>query len=163
MSWLSDHSDLPGWKRCGHCRYSLKTEKSMIVLSELNPKKFPTTPEIDANLLDLLGKISKVRQLWGKPMIVTSGLRSMEDHKRIYKLKGIPEDKIPMGSKHLYGQAVDISDPKGELAKWCHEHEKELKEIGVWIEATESTPTWVHFQTIKYGSYKDGKSIFFKP
>lgn len=132
----------------------------MIILKELNPKNFPTTPEIDSNLVELLEKINKIRTLWGKPMICTSGLRSMEDHLRIYKDKGITDQsKIPMASKHLYGQACDISDPKGELAKWCHENIKHLEEIGLWCEATESTPTWVHFQILPPKS----NNRFFKP
>ena len=55
----------------------------MISPKELNPKGFKTTPEIDANLKDLLDKINIVRKTWGKPMLVTSGLRDLEDHKRI--------------------------------------------------------------------------------
>jgi LAS superfamily LD-carboxypeptidase LdcB len=163
MSWMINHRELPGWKRCSHCRYSEKMETGMVTLKELNSRNFKTSAEIDKNLQELLEKINKVRKLWNKPMIVTSGLRSIEDHKRIYKEKGVEESKIPMGSKHLFGQAVDISDPKGELGKWCIANEDKLKEIGLWCEDIASCPGWVHFQSVQYGSWKPDKSRFFKP
>lgn len=121
------------------------------------------------NLMILLEKMNKIRDAWGKPMIVTSGFRSMEDHLRIYKEKAkregkkFDQSKVPMGSMHLKGAAVDISDPKGELAKWCRDNEKLLESIGLWCEDTNYTKGWVHLQTSPYGSYKPGKSMFFKP
>ena len=124
----------------------------MIKIEELNPKNVKLTAEEQANLAILHEKINKIRNLWAKPMIVTSGFRSKEDHLRVYreiayrKDVKFDESKVPMGSKHLYGKAVDISDPKGELAKWCHENVKHLEDIGLWLEATEDTIGWVHFQ-----------------
>lgn len=100
------------------------------------------------NLYELLGKINKVRIKYNKPMIVTSGLRTIEHHLDIYKRKGITDiNKIPMKSNHLYGRAVDISDPNKELQKWCVDNEELLVEIGLWMESFVFTKTWVHFQT----------------
>lgn len=124
----------------------------MITLAELNPKNFKMSDEEEANLLILHEKINKIRTLYAKPMVVTSGFRSKDDHLRIYreiaakKGKDFDESKVPMASKHLYGKAVDISDPKGELAKWCHENVKHLEDIGLWCEDTAVTKGWVHFQ-----------------
>lgn len=119
----------------------------MITLQELNPNRYPTTPEIDANLQRLLLAMNKVRAQWNHSMVVSSGLRSIEKHKQIYKAKGISEDKIPMGSQHLFGNAVDISDSKGELFKWCQDNEQFLKDSG--IAAIElGTVGWVHFSTV---------------
>lgn len=160
FSWLLDHVDLPGWKRCPSCRYSEKMGDSMVTLQELNPKNFKIPEELKDNLNELFEKINKVRKLYNKPMIVTSGYRSLEDHKRIYKEKGITdESKIPMKSKHLYCQAVDISDPNGELQKWCLDNVDKLEEIGLWMEDFSATPNWCHFQIIQP---KSGKR-FFKP
>lgn len=131
----------------------------MISLKELNPKNFPTTPEIDTNLNTLLERMNKVRTAWNKPMTVTSGLRDLEDHKRIYKAKGVAEAKIPLQSRHLYGKAVDIADPKGELWTWCKANEALLKDIGLWMEHGDSTKGWCHFQI---EPPKSGKR-FFKP
>lgn len=119
----------------------------MITLQELNEHNYSTTSEIDANLLRLLLAMNKVRAKWAHPMIVSSGLRSTEKHIEIYKAKGISEDKVPMGSQHLHGNAVDIADPNGVLFQWCQENEDFLKEAGIGaIEL--GTKGWVHFQTV---------------
>lgn len=116
--------------------------------------------EIRDNLMNLLERINRVRDKWGKAMVVTSGLRTKADQIRVYKEKGITDEKkIPMGSQHLKGAAVDISDPKKELQKWCTDNEKFLEEIGLWMEDFDATPTWVHFQIFKPASGKR----WFKP
>ena len=109
--------------------------------------------ELDAatqdNLNDLLIKINKIRTSWAKPMKVTSGLRTMKHHLAIYAAKGITDKtKIPMKSNHLYGRAVDISDPNRVLQKWCKANEPMLISIGLWMEDFSKTPTWCHFQTV---------------
>ncbi len=53
-----------------------------------------------------------------------------------------------MQSRHLYGYAVDISDPNKELQKWCLESISILETVGIWIESFDFTPTWVHFQIV---------------
>lgn len=99
------------------------------------------------NLKTLLERINKIRSAWNKPMSVTSGYRTMEDHLRIYKEKGITDQsKIPMKSKHLVGAAVDISDPNKELQQWCKSNEQILKDAQLWMEDFSATPNWCHFQ-----------------
>jgi len=104
------------------------------------------------NLMVLLERINKIRTAYNKPMIVTSGLRTMEDHLRIYKQiaerNNVPFDqsKVPMGSQHLKGAAVDISDPKQELQKWVKDNIQLLEEVGLWCEHFDYTSNWVHFQ-----------------
>lgn len=132
----------------------------MMTLKELLGKyELKDVPkEHQDNLMTLLERISKIRKDYNKPMKVTSGYRSMEDHKRIYKQKGITdENKIPMKSRHLVGAAVDISDPKGELQKWCNDNVKVLEEVQLWCEDFNYTQSWVHFQIIPP---KSGKRFF---
>lgn len=119
-------------------------------------------PEYKDNLLELLIRMNKVRDAYGRPMIVTSGYRSAADHIRIYKSLGIPANKIPWGSCHLTCQAVDIYDPDGELFEWCVENDTLLREIGVWLEEKDDQKR-VHFQIKPFRSYKPSGSIFFKP
>lgn len=110
------------------------------------------------NLLILLERINKVRTAWNKPMTVTSGFRTMEHHLEIYAKKGIKDPKkIPMKSKHLYGEAVDIYDPKQELQRWCKKNEQLLIEVGLWMEDFSATPNWCHFQILPP---KSGKRWF---
>lgn len=110
------------------------------------------------NLEDLLKKINQIRTAYNIPMIVTSGYRSMQDHLRIYSQKGITDkSKIPMKSKHLYGQAVDIADADGKLKAWVLQNVNLLETVGLWCEDFSATKTWVHFQIVPPGS---GKRFF---
>lgn len=131
----------------------------MITLQELNPKNVPLTPTLEANLKAYLEKINKFRAAYARPMICTSGLRSLEDHKRIYreKAKGNATYRIPMGSKHLSAQAADFADPDGKLMQFCKDNVPLLEAIGLWIE--EGTVGWVHLQSVPPGSGRR----FFKP
>jgi uncharacterized protein YcbK (DUF882 family) len=143
----------------------------MITMSELlKGAKFESqSPEVQSNLTTLLDLVNRVRKAYGKPMVPTSGLRTMDDHLRIYcekaQREGRPFDqsKVPMKSRHLFGQAVDIADPKRELQAWCLKNEIFLLQCGLWLESFEDTPNWVHFQSVQYGSWKPGKSVWFKP
>lgn len=88
------------------------------------------------NLEDLCRKINA---LGYKPaMVATSCLRSIKDQQRI--------NPKAMGSSHLYGCAVDIADPKGELKKWCAENKAKLIECGLWMEDPKYTKGWIHLQ-----------------
>lgn len=138
--------------------------KKLIKLSELNPKNFPTTPTIDANLQELLEKLNKIRAEYKVPMIITSGLRSMEDHLRIYaeknkKLKdaGENEIKVPLGSNHLYGLAADISDKDGQFWNWIQTQTQLIEDLDLYFEAKSASPTWTHVQI---RAPKSNKRIF---
>lgn len=113
--------------------------------------------EIQHNLSILLQKVNKVRSLYGKPMIVTSGLRTKQHHLEIYARKGIFPPKVPMKSNHLFGRAVDFADGDGKLKKWILENIKQIEEIGLYMEDFSATKTWVHFQT---NPPKSGKRFF---
>lgn len=116
--------------------------------------------DIQTNLKVLLERINKIRDAYGKPMTVTSGLRLTIDQIRIYKEKGITDLKlIPMKSLHLSGLAVDISDPNKEMQTWCLANVPLLESIGLWCEDFSATKSWVHYQCKAPAS----GSRFFKP
>ncbi len=121
----------------------------MISMSELNQHNYPTDDVTQANLDDLLEKLNAVRKLYGFPMYINSGLRSMADQMRI-------NSNAPK-SKHLTGQAADIRDNDGTFWAWCMANMDAMKTIGFWFENKGSTPTWVHMQTVPPAS---GKRIF---
>jgi uncharacterized protein YcbK (DUF882 family) len=121
----------------------------MITIEELNPHKYSTTPEQTVNLLKLLDIMNKVRAAYGKPMIVTSGLRSQADQDRI-------NPSAPK-SNHLLGLACDISDPVGDVWVWCMQNMKLMENLGIYFEDKNSTKTWVHFQIVPPRS---GQRIF---
>lgn len=138
----------------------------MISLKELNPKNFQLTDEQRKNLPILHERVNIVRKLWGKAMYVTSGVRSIEDHRRIYEEKarktGKKTFRIPMGSKHLIGAAVDISDPGLRITKWLRENPEILEQANLWAEDDTSVER-IHLQSQPFGSYKPGGTRWFKP
>ena len=101
----------------------------------------------------LLIAINKIRDMWGKPMKVTSGFRDEQDQKRI-------NPKV-LHSRHCEGNAVDIADPDGSLYQWAHANQDKLELAGLWCEA--GTKGWLHFQSVPFGSYKPGGTRFFNP
>lgn len=121
----------------------------MISAAELNPHNYDTSPEIAANLAELLDKINQVRAAWGKPMTVTSGLRSAADQQRI-------NPSAPK-SKHMTGQACDIADSDGSLASWVRANMKLMVSTGFWFEDFDHTIGWVHFQIVPP---KSGNRVF---
>jgi len=142
-------------RKCTSCGYTVNPgeEPNVITLKELlsgNDLKVQPLEILD-NLDVLLLKMNKVRVAYDKAMIVTSGLRSMDHHVDIYKALAKQRKmtfdmlKVPMGSNHLKGKAVDISDPDGKLYKWCEDNVKLLEEIGLWLELSDDQPR-VHFQ-----------------
>lgn len=111
-------------------------------IKELNPRGRELSPEHEANLRELIRKLSIFREAYGEPMTVTSGFRSVEDQRRIYKNAA----RVPMGSAHLKGCAVDIADRDGSLAAYCIANIALLERAGLWCEDTTRTRGWVHFQ-----------------
>ena len=118
--------------------------------------------DVQDNLAILLERMNKVRDLYGIPMRITSGLRTKADQIRVYAAKGITDQsKIPMKSKHLAGAALDVADGAGKLNQWCKDNEETLRELGIWLETRQGG--WQHFQVLPYGSYTPEKTIFFNP
>jgi LAS superfamily LD-carboxypeptidase LdcB len=131
--------------------------------------KFESLPkDIQDNINDLLPKINALQEacikagLKHKIWIVTSGLRTKEDHIRIYKQIAskkkikFDEKKIPWGSQHLTGGAIDISDPKLEITEFLKKHPDIIKEVDLYFE--DGNANWVHAQ-IK--APKSGKRWFY--
>ena len=109
----------------------------MITLKELNPHNYPTTPEQYSNMEKLLVAVNIIRTAWGKPMTVTSGLRSNADQTRI-------NPSAPK-SNHLIGAAVDIYDPDLSLTEWLKGDGAEvLKNANLYCEL--GNKNWAHFQ-----------------
>lgn len=99
------------------------------------------------NMEDLCRKVNALN--YTPAMYASSCLRSLKDQKRI--------NPKAMGSSHLYGCAVDISDPKGQLAGWLKNHPELLVNCGLWMEDPRYTKGWVHLATY---IPKSGNRIF---
>jgi uncharacterized protein YcbK (DUF882 family) len=80
-------------------------------LSEFVKPGVKVPHDVMLNLMELAQALEKVRtKLGNRPMTITSGYRSMDDHLRIYREElGITDlKKIPMKSYHLKGMAADF-------------------------------------------------------
>jgi len=106
--------------------------------------------------------INKLRELYNKPMIITNCVRTMEEHIEIYRKKGITDkSKIPMKSKHLYAQAIDIADSNLELTNWLKNNPDIMQNLDIYCELNNSN--WCHVQISPFGSYKPGNTRWFNP
>jgi zinc D-Ala-D-Ala carboxypeptidase len=101
-------------------------------------KDHPLNDTQKQNLEDILVKINKIRDLYGRPMVVSSGYRPAAINANVGGAAN---------STHTQCQAVDIRDANGEFRKWCLNNLQLLKDIGLWIEDFRWTPTWTHIQT----------------
>lgn len=95
-------------------------------------------PELEENLQGLLDALNKFRTAYGKPMIVSSGLRSSEHNQMIGGRSA---------SAHLSAQAADFRDADGSLAAYCLSHLSFLEECGLYLEDPSYTKVWVHLQS----------------
>jgi len=125
----------------------------MIELKDLNPNEYPTTPDVDENLAHLLDRLNQFQGLCPHALIVTSGLRSMQKQIEIYQAMGKPPK---LKSQHLLGRAADLKDWDKVIKNWCLTEEglQALESIGFWCEDFDSTPTWIHVQTVPPKSLK---------
>lgn len=132
----------------------------MITLKELlGPNSLQDCDaETKENLFILLERISKFREIYGHKMVITSGVRAIDQHIAIYQKMGFSLSEVPLKSLHLRGGACDVHDPEGHLMRFCKGNVKILEDIGLWCEEKDNKPR-VHFQ-IK--PPKSGNR-FFKP
>lgn len=106
--------------------------------------EYPLNPILESNLNILLTRLNKLRQLFGKPMRVSSGYRPGRFNKA--KAMGTKHDGAK-DSAHLYCMAVDFYDPNRELVKFCMANKGAiLKQCGLYMEKPSQTPTWCHLQ-----------------
>lgn len=118
----------------------------------LRDKEYPLTPELETNLNNLLIAVNKLRQLYGKPMFVSSGYRPGH-----YNAKAGGGKK----SAHLTLEAVDFKDISRELTNFCTD--EILEKCGLFMEDPAIATTWIHLQLRKPKSRVDGRTRVFKP
>ena len=117
--------------------------------------EYPLTPELEANLDKLLYALNIFRELYGKPMVVSSGYRPGHYNSDAHGAKH---------SNHIICLAADFHDPLGEIDQYITlDNEQILASAGLWREAQASTPGWVHLQCVPFKSYQPGNTRSFKP
>ena len=121
----------------------------MITIHELNPNNYLLTLEQERNFNLLFDRLNLLRSKYGHPMIITSGVRSLEDQARI--------NPSAMGSAHVKAAAADIADPDRRLGDWLIDNIGFCEQTGLWMEDLRFTPRWIHIQIIPP---KSGNRIF---
>jgi len=126
------------------------------------------TEEIKANLIETFNWLEKVRVWIGLPIIVTIALRTLKYHLALYerinaknRAEGKPEVRVPMGSKHLNGTAVDFQVARmscDDVRKKILD-EKKLEEWNLRMENNGEGSNWVHLDSGKPGP----SGRYFKP
>lgn len=111
------------------------------------------TQEISDNIDKLLIPLNKIRELYGKPMQVSSGWRPVAINKAV---GGASK------SNHTLGLACDFKDPDGLIDAFLKECDEKgiLKQLGLWLENPEKTIGWAHLDIKDRG---DRKSNIFNP
>lgn len=123
----------------------------MILASEIlqgRHREFPLSDELLDNLGRLLVAVNRIRKLYGKPMIVSSGYRP--GHFNVSAGGSI-------NSAHLTCQAVDFVDKGGYLANWCRANSHVLKDAGLYLEHPDATVGWCHLMIARPAS---GLTVF---
>lgn len=108
----------------------------------------PLTPEMETNLETLLIAVNLIRDLYGKPMTVSSGYRPAAANAAAGGAKR---------SAHLTCEAVDFADPDRKLMQWLLRNLDILEKAGLYLESPIGTPHWCHLQT---RPPKSGKRVF---
>ena len=114
------------------------------------------TDEVSNNCNKTIARASELLSRMGKSKVyVTSGWRPRSINSSV---GGAP------GSCHIYGAAIDISDPDKSIGDWCVNNVETLAEVGLWMESLSKTHAsedprqrWVHLQV---SPPKSGNRIF---
>lgn len=96
------------------------------------------SPELKANLDDLVAKVNVIRKAYGKPLIVSSGYRSPAQNAAAGGAKR---------SNHMILRAVDFADSSREFTKWCLANIDLLNKVGLYMEDPNTAVSWVHLQS----------------
>jgi len=99
--------------------------------------EFPLTPELEANLANLLIALNKFREIYGIPMIVTSGYRPGHYN---------TDAGGAANSPHITCEACDFHDPDGAIDTYCTHNLNVLIECGLYLENPPDTIGWSHLQ-----------------
>lgn len=133
-------------------------KESKITLEEIitSNNKYPNNIlYVNKNLTKLLDNLhglchvcNIIRNAYGNPLTVSSGLRTPEQNQLV---GGATE------SNHTKGLACDFVDKEGQLDKWFLEHKDFLLRHRIAIEDPRYTKNWCHVQIVLP---KSGKNIF---
>lgn len=94
----------------------------------------------ERNAMELLQRVNRIRNLYMKPLIVTSGFRTPLHNADI---GGAPN------SAHCTCRAIDLRDKNGEFCNWLLNNSVYLAQFGLYMENPMYTKGWVHLDIIQ--------------
>lgn len=105
------------------------------------------TPEIIENLKVVAAQVQKVRDHFGKPLIISSGYRSEKLNSAIGGARN---------SQHTKGEAIDIQSTNGYTNADIFNYIKNNLDFDqlIWEYGTRKEPKWVHISYRKSGNRK---------
>lgn len=105
------------------------------------------TPEIIENLKVVAAQVQKVRDHFGKPLIISSGYRSEKLNSAIGGARN---------SQHTKGEAIDIQSTTGYTNADIFNYIKNNLDFDqlIWEYGTRKEPKWVHISYKKSGNRK---------
>lgn len=113
----------------------VKFSKSEILMGRTAEQDL--TPQQANNLTALVDRLNNLFKDFTGPVKVSSGYRRPADN---LKAKGAK------ASHHMECAAADLQDTTGLVWSYCMDNLQRCEELGLWLEAREATPTWVHLQ-----------------
>lgn len=126
-----------------------KITKDEILMGRDKTHKNEYTQEVSDNIDKLLIPLNKFREIYGKPMTVSSGWRPPSLNATV--------KNAAKKSNHMLGLACDFVDSGGELDAFCMKNLNVLEELGLYLEHPDATQGWSHFQCV---SPKSGNRVF---
>lgn len=112
-------------------------------------KQDPLTPEMHADMEKMLIAANLLRDVYGKPLVVSSGYRPAAVN--------AATPGAAKKSNHMLCRAIDFEDKDRKLTNWLVSNIAFLESAGLWMESPLDTPTWAHVQIVPPAS---GKRIF---
>ena len=117
-----------------------------LTVTSVNAPNIPNEEQIK-NLQALVDNVLQpLRDLYGKPIRINSGFRSLEVNK---KIKGAPK------SQHLKGEAADISCENNALLFRLIRDSFDFDQL-LWEKGNDIQPAWVH---VSFSRTKNRKQI----
>lgn len=106
----------------------------------LNPHRLPADPVTYDNLALLSGKLNAFMADYRYPLAINSGLRDQALQKKV--------NPLAPKSNHLLGLAADIHDEANKLLEYVLSNLEKARDLGLFFENPNWTPTWVHIQSV---------------
>jgi hypothetical protein len=106
------------------------------------------TPQIEANAMRTLGVVNALierARAAGVPFVLNAAGSLVRSGWRPPAVNAATANASKT-SMHMTGEAIDLEDTRGKIDAWMLANPGVLRELGLWQEHPDATPTWAHVQ-----------------